>query len=273
MINYCDSNPCANNGTCIPAVNSYFCQCESGFYDPNCRSAVDFCANQICLNNGTCILTANSSYCLCPEGYLGPICQIVTQLCPIDCKNGGRCTGGVCFCPQNFIGIDCSIELNPCMLNPCLNGGTCQSVLHLANTSIFDSYYCNCGFGFSGRNCEGRINVSLFFLFEYFFLWFTFILLSILNQIKKPCDSNPCPMNSICTALDETRYNCTCTFPYTGSMCERMLSLCDFINCNQGKCIASGSENFNATCICDPGYIGQYCNLRNQGKHFKFKFI
>jgi hypothetical protein len=176
MINYCDSNPCANNGTCIPAINSYICQCASGFYGATCSTILDLCADKICLNNGTCVQAANSSYCLCQEGYLGPICQINTQLCAIECKNGGTCTGGVCLCPQNFIGIDCSIELNPCTLNPCLNGGICQQILQSlqkfrqSNTSsVFDSYYCNCSFGFSGRNCETRINVNFFFycMFSY----------------------------------------------------------------------------------------------------------
>ena len=36
-----------------------------------------------------------------------------------------------------------------CMVNPCVNGGSC--------TSFLETYRCHCPKGFKGRHCEGKI--------------------------------------------------------------------------------------------------------------------
>jgi hypothetical protein len=43
-----------------------------------------------------------------------------------------------------------------CEPNPCLNGGTCSPY-------GFDTYACNCPYGYTGRNCETRKCNEVFF--------------------------------------------------------------------------------------------------------------
>lgn len=37
-INECDSDPCANNGTCIDMVNGFVCNCTAGFVGVFCMN-------------------------------------------------------------------------------------------------------------------------------------------------------------------------------------------------------------------------------------------
>ena len=36
-IDECDSNPCQNDGQCVDGVNSYTCECSSGYSGINCE--------------------------------------------------------------------------------------------------------------------------------------------------------------------------------------------------------------------------------------------
>ena len=36
-INYCDSSPCVNGGTCAPILNGYACNCSIGYTGYNCQ--------------------------------------------------------------------------------------------------------------------------------------------------------------------------------------------------------------------------------------------
>jgi hypothetical protein len=55
-INECDSNPCFDNGvntpTCVNLVNSFKCNCASGFTGVLCEKDINECASNPCLNNG-----------------------------------------------------------------------------------------------------------------------------------------------------------------------------------------------------------------------------
>ena len=37
-IDECDPNPCQNGGTCNDGINSYKCECVSGFNGTNCEN-------------------------------------------------------------------------------------------------------------------------------------------------------------------------------------------------------------------------------------------
>ena len=38
-INYCESNPCRNGGTCIEEVDSYNCNCVPGYTGHDCETS------------------------------------------------------------------------------------------------------------------------------------------------------------------------------------------------------------------------------------------
>ncbi|XP_076325413.1 terribly reduced optic lobes isoform X10 [Tachypleus tridentatus] len=77
----CLPNPCQNNGLCnedYSRLDSYRCDCQSGFRGDNCEIEEDPCyVLQPCKNGGTCIGTDNSYKCICPLGFAGTVCEKV----------------------------------------------------------------------------------------------------------------------------------------------------------------------------------------------------
>ena len=83
----------------------------------------------------------------------------------------------------------------------------------------------------------------------------------------KVCSPNPCLNGGACTANLTTNpisYSCTCPQPYAGQNCNTTLSICNFVNCGQGTCVAS-ANNQNYTCNCNSDYSGASCNIKNLG--------
>ena len=72
--------------------------------------------------------------------------------------NQGTCmrdNGGFrCVCPPGYTGTRCEIR-DACQSNPCMNGGTCQTVNG-------NGYQCICPSGYTGVRCENsRLILSL----------------------------------------------------------------------------------------------------------------
>uniref|UniRef100_A0A1X7TRS2 Uncharacterized protein n=1 Tax=Amphimedon queenslandica TaxID=400682 RepID=A0A1X7TRS2_AMPQE len=76
-IEYCESNPCINNGTCVNLPNAYYCNCSSQYEGLNCELAVNACLPDPCQNNSTCINHVTSYSCECNEGFTGHDCESI----------------------------------------------------------------------------------------------------------------------------------------------------------------------------------------------------
>lgn len=77
---------------------------------------------------------------------------------------------------------------NPCRNYPCLNNGACRE------TSDTD-YFCACGYGFTGKNCEIVVNV---------------------------CDRlTPCQNGGSCIPRGNDEYKCNCPLFYSGKNCDQ----------------------------------------------------
>ena len=50
--------------------------------------------------------------------------------------------GYTCLCPSEFTGVHCDTDVNECLLQPCINNGTC--------INIRDGFNCECPPGFRG---------------------------------------------------------------------------------------------------------------------------
>ncbi|CAG2245001.1 NOTCH3 [Mytilus edulis] len=103
------------------------------------------------------------------------------------CLNGGTCSDKVnsfCTCPHGYADQNCQTELDECQSNPCRNNGTC--------IDIVNGYYCLCANESSGRHCEQKIN---------------------------SCLSSPCFNDGVCTN-QLYGYTCDCLEHWHGDKCE-----------------------------------------------------
>ena len=55
-IDYCESHPCKNSGTCHSLEDGFLCSCTPGYTGPTCLSDVNECAENpnLCQNGGQC---------------------------------------------------------------------------------------------------------------------------------------------------------------------------------------------------------------------------
>jgi hypothetical protein len=186
----CATNPCLNDGRCIPFQGSFVCLCRDGFRGDTCQANFDDCSPDPCQNGGTCVDGNDASSCRCPMGWDGATCQHNIDDCAAaPCQNGGTCVDAVnaftCNCPAGFRGDTCEVTFNGCDPDPCQNGGTCLS--------SSDSSFCQCRAGWDGATCQHDID---------------------------DCSPNPCGNGGTCTdALNS--HSCTCTAGFTGDDCTK----------------------------------------------------
>ena len=79
----------------------------------SCALSGDPCASQPCMNQGTCVPQNGGFRCVCPAGYSGSRCEIRDACQSNPCMNGGTCQpvngndGHQCICLTGFSGLRC----------------------------------------------------------------------------------------------------------------------------------------------------------------------
>ncbi len=74
QINYCNTQPCANNGICISTATSFYCVCSTIYTGPTCAIPTNPCLSQPCIANNTVNCTNNNNLaytCNCQTGFTG----------------------------------------------------------------------------------------------------------------------------------------------------------------------------------------------------------
>ncbi|XP_050067896.1 protein crumbs isoform X4 [Anopheles maculipalpis] len=187
------------------------------------------CFQQSCKNGGICSNPSEQYACECPAGYESDDCsQNIDECLSANCLNGATCVDGVasftCQCLEGYEGQLCEIEINECDSNPCHNGGVCQDLLA--------GFSCTCTEEYAGPQCD------------------VFRLVT--------CDNMPCRNGSRCVdgynMTTGNNFTCTCSAGFAGPLCDK--PFCQEVPCQHGTC---DTEAMIPKCICDPGYVGMYC--------------
>lgn len=155
-----------------------------------------------------------------------PICEEVNECLSQPCLNGGTCRDQVasflCECDKGFSGNRCQTGGSKCLPDTCKNGGTCE------NKS--GSYLCHCPPGFKGHSCEKEQDF---------------------------CESNPCLNGGVCRGY-RRNYLCFCKEGFFGDQCQMLEDPCVLNPCgNRGHCTSDKRGNYN--CVCNVGHTGKDC--------------
>ncbi|XP_071489357.1 adhesion G-protein coupled receptor G7-like [Diadema antillarum] len=132
-IDFCKTfSPCPTVATCTSAFNSFSCDCNPGFNTQRTESGgtvtyscvdIQECSPNAspCDVNAVCNNFPGSFVCTCFEGFQGngSYCEAVNPCLSEPCQNGGTCnpsaddTSYSCTCPASYTGINCNTEIIP----------------------------------------------------------------------------------------------------------------------------------------------------------------
>ncbi|XP_029485746.2 protocadherin Fat 4 [Oncorhynchus nerka] len=134
------------------------------------------------------------------------------------------------------------ISSDPCLINPCLNGATCNKNVHIgpevfvleSPSVIFVSpqneiFNCLCSAGFAGTLCELDVD---------------------------ECDERPCEKQSVCVN-NPGGFRCHCRRGFSGLYCSADLDVCLGVHCQHGGTCLNTEDGVH--CDCSPGYEGDFC--------------
>uniref|UniRef100_A0AAR2IKU9 Neurogenic locus notch homolog protein 1 n=1 Tax=Pygocentrus nattereri TaxID=42514 RepID=A0AAR2IKU9_PYGNA len=191
-----------------------------------------------CQNGGTCVLTPDGrAECKCPEKFLGSVCQFPNPCLSNPCWNGGVCQH---IFRDNKPAFTCQCPLGymdpRCLTptdNPC-RSSPCGNGGTCDLTSI-RTFKCKCPPGWTGKNC----------------------------QQADPCASNPCANGGLCSPFD-SHYICACTHFFSGETCKQDVNECALSPSpckNGGVCV---NEVGTYRCSCTTEYTGKHCETLYQ---------
>uniref|UniRef100_G3U9Y6 Crumbs cell polarity complex component 2 n=1 Tax=Loxodonta africana TaxID=9785 RepID=G3U9Y6_LOXAF len=212
----CQSQPCAHGGICHDLVNGFQCDCaDTGYEGVRCEEEVLECASAPCAHNASCLEGLGSFRCLCwaSPGYSGERCEVDEDECAAGpCQHGGQClqrsepglyggaqavfsgafsfrhaAGFLCRCPPGFEGLTCQEDVDECLSEPCLHGGTCHDTVA--------GYTCWCPEPWDGHDCSVQLT---------------------------GCQGHTCPLATTCIPIFESgvhSYICRCPPGTDGPFC------------------------------------------------------
>uniref|UniRef100_A0A3B3QTF5 Sushi, nidogen and EGF like domains 1 n=1 Tax=Paramormyrops kingsleyae TaxID=1676925 RepID=A0A3B3QTF5_9TELE len=243
-LSVCASSPCRNGGSCMEEAGRYYCLCPYRFTGKHCEvGKPDPCSSSPCLNGGTCFHYIGKYKCECPNGYGGRHCEVsrgaAQTLTRLDCgppahvKNADvqftsstpgsialytchrgympqpQATQSICGSQGAWSQPPVCEEINECLSQPCLNGGTCQDRMA--------SYLCHCANGFNGLRCQTGMKGSR--AMQLHFLSVSLSSHCLLCLDENECLSKPCKHGGICVDQPGSYY-CHCPQGFAGRDCD-----------------------------------------------------
>ncbi|MBN3286704.1 SNED1 protein, partial [Polyodon spathula] len=248
----CSSSPCGNGGTCFHYIGKYKCECAGGFTGRHCENVLCVsemdCGAPVQVKHAqvqyTSSLPGSSALYTCHPGFTPvpgatvsicggqgawsqpPVCEEINECLSQPCLNGGTCKDRVntylCACEEGFAGPNCQTELDECLSEPCKHGGSCMDQP--------GSYFCQCPQGFTGQDCETELD---------------------------GCGSSPCLNGGVCKG-HRGIYLCVCKEGFMGETCQTAEDPCSLQPCgSRGYCRSDKSGQY--ICTCKVGYTGRDC--------------
>ncbi|KFD53142.1 hypothetical protein M513_06056, partial [Trichuris suis] len=192
--------------------------CMLGWQGPKCKDAV---CKKGC-KYGTCERPGD---CVCISGYVGIDCDVCKRY--PGCMHGTCSKPFECTCLKGWGGVFCNQDLNFCVnKKPCQNGGVCSN-------SGSGSYTCACAPGYSGTNCELKVET---------------------------CQMNPCQNGGTCHESG-ANYTCSCAANFSGRHCQTNAQTCKEKPCeNDAICVDDSPSQLGYRCLCKPGWEGTNCD-------------
>ncbi|XP_050415317.1 cadherin EGF LAG seven-pass G-type receptor 3 [Patella vulgata] len=114
----------------------------------------------------------------------------------------------------------------------CVNSVNCLNP-RLLNT---ERYRCSCQEGFTGRNCDVRI------------------------EIVDPCYPKSCQNNGTCVQV-RGAFTCNCPVNFTGETCEAAVDPCFPDSCMNGGTCENAANSY--ICSCPEGFSGKRCQTKD----------
>ena len=252
-------NPCSEHSTCIDTDGVIICECDVGYagtYCYDCDTGYhasggecvedESCTPDPCLN-GACDLIDGEAECDCEEGWAGDLCDVCAPgYHPDEVSDGGPDGGSV----------ECVLD-QECLPTSCANGGTCDDTTGEVVCDCVDNwdpatfcYTCESGYHLDGGVC----------------------------LVDEVCDADSCNYHGdcsivggvvecSCTAANSVEPYCECApgFNAHGTSCDiSCASVGEEICGDHGDCVDATGP---ASCQCDTGYTGDYCNECFAGYH------
>ncbi|CAM4742153.1 unnamed protein product [Rotaria magnacalcarata] len=275
--NYCQSQPCQNQGSCLPLgpENSFMCRCQPGYGNYDCSMYLgQSCSSNICLNGGICYSNITSIRCMCTSDFAGARCEWNSICSSNTCSNGGTCrqtgvTMAECLCTIGFTGPTCNLR-DSCANFPCKHGGACNTLFADTGT-MWSAYQCVCPPGFYGTNCDSSISSCANMMCPSY---------KICNEQptgpvctcpgKNPCNllsSSYCLNGGTCVPsnTDPPIASCLCSEVFAGLNCNstQQSNPCTSNPCQTNGYCALSTSKTSYSCICQPNYIGDQCERTN----------
>ncbi|XP_066565247.1 sushi, nidogen and EGF-like domain-containing protein 1 [Amia ocellicauda] len=243
----CSSSPCLNGGTCFHYIGKYKCECAEDFSGRHCENELD-CGPPMQVKHAdvqfsstqpgsTALYTCHTGYTPLPRathsicGSQGawsqpPVCEEINECLSQPCLNGGTCRDRValylCECEEGFTGARCETDVNECLSEPCKHGGSCVDQPGF--------YFCHCPRGFTGQDCETELD---------------------------GCESNPCLNGGVCRGYRGSHL-CVCQEGFIGDRCQTVDDPCMMQPCgSRGYCRKDWKGNY--ICTCRAGHTGRHC--------------